>query len=82
MTHTPTPTVSGVPMDERTKGDAYAVIRCHGDSVSGYSCGKVDLTEDQYIAQMERPNSVWACPNCGSNATFDDRAFERIHGVE
>jgi len=60
---------------------AYAVVRCHGDSVPGYCCGQVDLTEEQYIAQMERPDSVWACPNCGSNATFDDAAFERIHGI-
>lgn len=65
--------------DEEEK--AYAVVRCRGDSVPGYCCGSVNLTEEQYDAQMSRPNSLWCCPNCGSTATFDDAAFERIHGV-
>jgi hypothetical protein len=62
--------------------DAYAAVRCHGDSVPGYCCGKVSLTEQQYIAQMERPDSLWCCPNCGSTATFDDAEFERIQGID
>jgi hypothetical protein len=59
----------------------YAVVRCRGDSVPGYCCGPVPLTEEQYIAQMERPDSLWCCPNCGSTAIFDDAEFERIHGI-
>jgi hypothetical protein len=61
--------------------NVYAIVRCRGDSVPGHCCGSVTLTEEQYIAQMDRPDSVWCCPNCGSTATFDDAAFERIHGV-
>lgn len=69
-------------MRDEPEEKPYAVIRCHGDSVPGYCCGKVNLTEEQYNAQMQRPDSVWACPNCGSNATFDDAAFERIHDID
>lgn len=62
--------------------DIYAVVLCHGDSVPGYSCGLVELTKQQYSAQMQRPHKGWVCPQCGSNATFDDDAFERIHGID
>lgn len=59
--------------------EAYARIRCRGDSVPGYCCGVVDLTEAEYSAQMSRPDSLWYCPNCGSTASFDDDYFESQH---
>ena len=51
-------------------------IRCHGDSVPGHCCGLVELTHEQYMAQLSRPDRGWACPNCGSSASFDDARFE------
>jgi hypothetical protein len=66
----------------RTDEQAYAQIRCHGDSVPGHSCGVVGIDEDEYIHQLVRPNSLWCCPHCGSTATFDDTYFEKRHGIE
>lgn len=63
-----------------TEDVVYAGIICHGDSVPGQQpCGRVDITESQYDAQMNRPDSLWCCPNCGSTADFDDDRFEELH---
>ena len=63
----------------------YAFVRCRGDLLgspnASYSCGKVVLSEDQYIRQMDRPDSLWSCPTCGSTADFDDVAFEELHNI-
>lgn len=48
-------------------------VHCHGDSVEGQEpCGLVELTPEQYLRQLSRPDSLWYCPNCGSTATWDD----------
>lgn len=39
-------------------------------------CGLVFLTEQQYIHQMERPDSLWRCPKCGGGAEWDDDCRE------
>jgi len=34
------------------------------------------LTESQYDAQMNDPNSRWKCPRCGRISRFDDATYE------
>lgn len=41
-------------------------------------CGKVDLTEEEYTEQMQRPNSLWYCPRCRGHAEFDQERFEEL----
>lgn len=36
------------------------------------------LTTDEYIRQMYRPDSFWQCPECGSDAWWDDDNFDRF----
>lgn len=45
-------------------------------------CGKVYLTEKQYLQQLDRPNQTWRCPACGSEASWDDEHYERYLDVE
>lgn len=46
----------------------YAVIcREHGQQF---------LTEEQYSAQLMRPDSYWECPICGSHSEWDDDNYE------
>lgn len=59
----------------------YAQVRCHGNSVPGYCCGSVGLSEEEYFSQLSRPNSLWCCPNCGSTASFDDTFFDKRHNI-
>lgn len=44
--------------------------------ITCYNCGDVTLTQEQYDYQMDRPNSVWICPTCGSHAMWKGQ-FER-----
>lgn len=61
---------------------AYAAVICRGDSVPGQkSCGQVHISESEYSRQMNRPDSLWMCPHCGSTAHFDDDYFEELHGI-
>lgn len=48
---------------------AYAVI-CNKN------CGKVFLTEREYNNQMLMPDARWCCPNCNSEAEWDDDNYE------
>lgn len=66
---------------DEINNDTAAYVRCRGDSVPGHCCGLVALTNDQYMAQMMRPDSLWCCPNCGSTAHYDDNESERVQGV-
>jgi hypothetical protein len=43
-----------------------AAVHCKG------KCGLVFLTDEQYDAQMDRPDSTWTCPQCGGGAEWDD----------
>jgi hypothetical protein len=43
-----------------------------------FRCGPELLTEQQYTAQMMRPDDLWICPTCGSFATWDDDWYERF----
>lgn len=40
------------------------------------TCGKVYLTEQEYLAQMSQPNLRWCCPVCDKVAEWDDETFE------
>jgi hypothetical protein len=42
-----------------------AAVHCKG------KCGLVFLTDEQYDAQMDRPDSTWTCPQCGDWAPKD-----------
>lgn len=35
------------------------------------------LTEEEYYAQISRPDSFWICPNCGDSASWDDTNYEQ-----
>jgi len=60
----------------------YAYVLCMGDSVPGQSpCGVVGLTPGQYELQMNRPDSLWFCPHCGSTAQYDDARSEEAQGL-
>lgn len=60
----------------------FAFVRCQGDSIPGQQpCGLVGLTREQYSHQMNRSDSGWFCPNCGSSAAYDDAASEEAQGV-
>lgn len=52
-------------------------VMCDGVAEDLPSCGKVFLTESEYDAQMERPNSLWKCPFCGASAQWDDENYEK-----
>jgi hypothetical protein len=39
--------------------------------------GRVFLTFEEYMAQMSAPHSLWACPDCGDTAYWDDDNYER-----
>jgi len=61
----------------------YAFVFCHGVgfNVVGYigdhSCGTVALSREQYIDQMQSPDVLWMCPNCGATATYLDEKSEK-----
>jgi hypothetical protein len=38
--------------------------------------GKVVLTGEQYDEQMNQPDSLWVCPDCGERAEWDDDHHE------
>ncbi len=61
----------------------YSVI-CEGpyDLPDVAGCGHVFLTKQEYINQMNRPDSTWRCPHCGSEAAFDDVNFEFTFPVD
>ena len=44
--------------------------------VQCWQCGPVCLTRDQYTRQMMAANSLWACPQCGETASWDDDWYE------
>jgi hypothetical protein len=54
----------------------YAVF-CDGpDYTIAPGCGLVYMTEQQYEAQMSRPDALWRCPRCNGDARFDDENYE------
>jgi len=56
----------------------YAYVNCYGDSSVGYyGCGIVELTSDQYLIQLDRPDSGWQCPKCGCSAEYNDTLSEK-----
>ena len=63
--------------------NAYAAILCQGDNIEGQTaCGQVELTLEEYMHQLNKPDSGWFCPHCGSTADFDDNYFEDLHYKE
>lgn len=62
--------------DNRSDPTPYAVY-CAGDNIPGQApCGLVFLTNDEYSAQLKRPNRGWHCPKCLSCASWDDHCQE------
>ena len=41
--------------------------------------GHVDIDRDTYIWEMNRPNSRWMCPKCGSVSDFDGDRYEELN---
>jgi|SRR6185312_5626488 len=67
-------------MSVKPTPECYAAVICHGDSVPDQQpCGQVPLSQDEYNRQMNKPDSLWTCPRCGSTADFDDALFEDLH---
>lgn len=59
-----------------------AFVVCRGGHGHGIpACGQQGLTEDQYLAQLDRPDAAWHCPTCGGNAEYDDPASEEAQGI-
>jgi hypothetical protein len=46
----------------------------HGNGIP--ACGIVELTPEQYMYQLSKPDSGWICPTCGGFAEWDDDSFE------
>ena len=62
------------------KPTPHAGVICHGGHGHGIpACGKVDLTYDQYMDQVMRPDSLWYCPVCRGSAEFDDHRYDELH---
>ena len=38
--------------------------------------GQVFLTDAEYDAQMDKPDSLWTCPLCGKPSEWDDHNYE------
>lgn len=38
--------------------------------------GQVFLTREEYDRQMDSPSALWACPECGEVAQWDDDNFD------
>lgn len=51
---------------DNTNDETPYAVRCR------YGCGLQFLTHDDYVAQMCRPDSLWRCPSCGDDASWDD----------
>jgi hypothetical protein len=60
------------------------VIICNGPwdmpEIGGH--GHVVLTDEEYIYQMDRPDSFWKCPLCGYGADFDDANSDAYYDRE
>lgn len=60
----------------------YAAVQCLGQWDTGAaSCGLVELTLEEYMRQMKRPNQLWFCPRCGETASYDDARSEELQGI-
>lgn len=55
-------------------------ILCHNTEAHDAPLTRVFLTEQNYNAQMKRPNSRWMCPACGeSPVDWDDDNYEAAY---
>ena len=63
-------------MDEPTSPTSpfvpFAAVNCFD------GCGLVEIDHAEYSRQMARPDALWQCPTCGSEASFDDDTYERL----
>lgn len=44
--------------------------------------GQQFLTHEQYLRQLNRSDSLWACPRCGESAHWDDDEYEAASTFE
>jgi hypothetical protein len=58
---------------ERTQ---YAVTCLGPFDLPGNGHGLVYLTKEEYIQQLDRPDSTWRCPICHYDAIWDDDNYE------
>lgn len=52
--------------------DAYAGIICPRHN-------EVDITYQEYKAQMANPWARWKCPKCGQTSEFNDDRYEELN---
>jgi hypothetical protein len=50
-------------------GEQKAVVCCK-------NCGDVVLTDEQYNTQINNPDLLWQCPQCGGEAQWSDDNYE------
>lgn len=62
-------------------------VRCSGDTMDDVGprqpCGIVYLQKEGqhgYLYQLNKPDSGWYCPNCGSTAAWQDDIYEEAMG--
>jgi len=54
-------------------------IHCQGPwDMPGNGHGLVYLTQQEYVAQMNAPDSRWKCPLCRYEAGWDDDNYEEF----
>ena len=44
--------------------------------------GQVFLTDKEYDAQMDNPDLLWTCPECGKPSQWDDDNYECMAQVD
>lgn len=42
--------------------------------------GHVALHKEEYDAQMNNPNALWACPLCGETSQWNDDRYDDFYG--
>jgi endogenous inhibitor of DNA gyrase (YacG/DUF329 family) len=45
-------------------------------AVHCFNCGDVALTDEEYDEQMCNPDSLWECPLCGEQASWNDENYD------
>ena len=51
-------------------------VKCYG------GCGRVCLSQQNYRQQMWAADSLWACPQCGSRASWSDPHYDDYQDLQ